>query len=188
MLQGPGEVISFPPSHTVQSMIDQAELSRATHNDPASLFTLSNANTGESREFEIKDLEYDAYIQFVDLARPILAAVAGIVETADEGGEFKVRFNPTKIDFGELIKLAGSELPQMAHIICRQSDPKIRLEDVKRLGRRPHVLLEVVLQQIKQNGIVTEFADFFPRIAEAVKDLMPQVQTAMVPAETAPTA
>lgn len=166
-------------------MLEQADITRAVRNDPTSYFTLNNANLGESRDFEIKDLAYDAYIEFVDLARPILAAVAGIVETADEGGEFKLRFNPTKLDYGEMIKLAGRELPRMAHLICQQSDPKIKLEEVKRLGRRPHVLLEVVLKQIKQNAIVKEFVDFFPQIAAAVKDLMPQVQTAMVP--TAPT-
>lgn len=166
--------------------LSQSEISRAARNEPVGSFTLKNTHTGEEREFELKDLEYDSYIEFVDLARPIIAAVAGAVQSRDNHGEFQLAFDPAGIDFGELIRLAGKELPRMALIVCRQSDPKIKLDDVKRLGRRPMQLLEIVLQQIKQNQIVQEFSDFFPRIATALQELLPAAQSAMTPVQ-APT-
>lgn len=176
----------------IPSMSDltASEISRGARNEPVGSFTLTNSHTGEQREFDLKDLEYDSYIEFVDLARPIITAVAGAVQSKDNHGEFQLAFNPIGIDFGELIRLAGKELPRMALIVCRQSDPKIKLEDVKRIGRRPMQLLEIVLMQIKQNQIVQEFADFFPRIATALQELLPAAQGAMtpVPAQTAATA
>lgn len=163
------------------SELTQSEIARAARNEPVGTFTLKNSHTGEERTFELKDLEYDSYIEFVDLARPIITAVAGSVQSKDNHGEFQLAFNPAGIDFGELIRLAGKELPRMALIICRQSDPRIKLEEVKRLGRRPMQLLEIVLMQIKQNSIVQEFADFFPRIATALQELLPAAQGAMTP-------
>jgi hypothetical protein len=72
----------------------------------------------------------------------------------------------------------------MFWVCCRMSDPKIKIEDVKRLAGRPHVLLEIVLLQIKHNEIVKEFADFFPRIAKALETLAPEASALAAPMTT----
>lgn len=151
-----------------------ADIHRAQRNDAVATFTLANPTTGESKEFELKDLDYDSYIEFMDLARPIISAVYNSFAVENDGGQIGLGFNPVGLDFQELIKLAGKELPKMAWLCCRMSDPKIKLDEVKRLGHRPHNLLMVVLNQIKHNQIVQEFADFFPQIAKAIEDLAPK--------------
>lgn len=164
------------------SEITPTQVANAARNDyqteEGHSFTLGD------RQFEIKDLDYDSYIEFCNLARPIIAAVSGALELSDgknNNGEMGLSFNPATMDFDQLIGLAGKELPRMAHICCRQSDPKIKVDEVKRLARRPHFLLEAVLLQVKHNQLVKEFADFFPRIAAAMNDLVPTAQEAMTP-------
>jgi hypothetical protein len=155
------------------SELTTSDISRALRNEPLATFTLAHPRTGESRTFDLKDLDYDSYIEFCDLARPIITAVSGALDIKSDGGEVKLGFDPMGLDFGELLKLAGKELPRMVWLCCKMSDPKIKVEDVKRLAHRPHVLLEIVLMQIKHNEIVKEFADFFPRIAKALEELAP---------------
>jgi hypothetical protein len=161
--------------------LSTSDIGRALRNDGVASFALTNERTGESRTFERKDLGYDEYIEFCELARPIIAAVSGAMDINSVGGEVQIGFNPIGLDYGELLKLAGKELPKMAWLCCHASDPKIKVDDIKRLGRRPLVLLEVVLAQIQHNQIVQEFADFFPRIAKALENLAPQASQAMTP-------
>lgn len=166
--------------------ISQTEMAQRLRNEPAGTFTITNPRSGESRTFDLKDLDYDAYIEFCDLARPIIGAVAGGLAIDSTGGEVKLKFDPMGLDFEQLLSLAGKELPRMVWVCCRMSDPKIKIEEIKRLAGRPHVLLEVVLLQIKHNEIVKEFADFFPRLAKALENLAPEAQalaTPMTPTE-----
>lgn len=135
------------------------------------------------REFPIKSLAYDDYLEFVDLARPIVEAVANSLELQSESGDPSIGFNPVNLDFKQLIKLAGTELPRMAWICCKQSDPKISINDVKRLARRPFPLIEIVLLQVKHNELVKEFQSFFPRLGKIIGELVPQVEVA---AQTVP--
>lgn len=161
--------------------ITQTEMAQHLRNEAAGTFSITNPRTKESRTFELKDLDYDAYIEFCDLARPIISAVAGGLDINSEGGEIKLGFNPMGLDYEQLLALAGKELPRMVWVCCRMTDPKIKIEDVKRLAGRPHVLLEIVLMQIKHNEIVKEFADFFPRLAKALEGLAPEAQALTTP-------
>lgn len=158
-----------------ETQLSATTIAQAVRNEPSATFLLGD------RTFDIKDLDYDSYIEFCDLARPIITSVADSLEVNNEGGKLDLQFNFLNIDSANLIKLAGKELPRMAWICCKQSDPKIKIEDVKRLGRRPLVMLEVVLKQVKHNEMVKEFADFFPRIASALTELMPAAKEAMEP-------
>jgi hypothetical protein len=167
--------------------MNTSDIAQAVRNDAVDTFTLSNPKLALTRTFEIKHLEYDAYIEFCDLARPILQAVATGLDLGAMSSDFKLQFNPAKIDFSEIIRLAGKELPRMAWLCCKQTDPKITVDEVKRLGYRPQMLLNVVLKQIKHNEMVQEFADFFPLIAEQFAALLPAAQEAMTPIATAPT-
>lgn len=153
---------------------------QAARNEAAGTFTLSNPS-GESKTFEIKHLSYDAYIEFCELARPILTTMSGALALDMSNGEFGLKFNPLNIDYEQVIKLAGKELPRMAWLCCKQSDPKITIDEVKRLGHRPQNLIAVVLQQVKHNDMVKEFADFFPQIVGQLTDLLPAAQEAVAP-------
>jgi hypothetical protein len=150
-----------------------SDIARARRNEPVGTFTLSNPRTGESKTFEMMDLDYDAYIEFCELARPIISECYNAFNVSNEGGELKLGFDPMSLDFGAILKLAGKELPKMAWLCCKMSEPKIKIDEVKRLGHRPQALLEVVLMQIKHNQIVQEFADFFPRLGKAIEELLP---------------
>lgn len=130
-----------------------------------------------ARTFEMKDLDYDSYIEFLELSRPLIAAVGTAIELKSDNGEMGLAFNPMALDYENLIRMAGKDLPKMAQICLRQSDPSIKVDEIKRLARRPHVLVEIVLKQVKHNGIVQEFADFFQRMGAAITDLMPPTMT-----------
>jgi hypothetical protein len=148
---------------------------QAVRNEARGTFTLGD------RVFEIKDLQYDDYIEFCDLARPIITAVSQSLELNQENGQLDLQFNFGNLDFRQLLQLSKEELPRMAWLCCKQTDPKIKLAEVKRLARRPQTMLEVVLAQVKHNDLVKEFADFFPRMASALNELVPAATEAMVP-------
>jgi hypothetical protein len=159
---------------TTRQLTEEDKYKAAT-NSGYGTFTLG------TREFEIKDLEYDDYLEFCRMAQPIIKAVANAVEPKIEGGRISTQLNPAGIDFDVLIELAGKQLVKMAMICCRQSEPKITEKEVKKLGRRPQNLLEVVLLQIHHNGLVQEFVDFFQRMSSRVAEMMPAAQEAMMP-------
>jgi hypothetical protein len=170
------------------SEITQADIAAAKRNDPIGTFTLANPKTGETRTFEMRDLDYDAYLEFMELARPIILAVSGAVSLNSSGGEIALNFDPAGLDFVELLKVAGKELPKMVWLCARASDKNIKIEDIKRLARRPYPLLEVVLKQVKHNELVKEFADAFPLIAKALENLAPDTKQAIQPVSTGATA
>lgn len=158
------------------------DIAKAVRNEPRGTFTLGDEEFGVTpRTFEIKDLDYDSYIEFVDLARPILSALAESLQVTQDNGELGLQFDPSSLNYEELIKLAGSKLPRMAWLCCKQSDRSIKLDEVKRLGRRPHNLLMVVIEQVKANKLVEEFARAFPQIAASLKELVPAATEAVAP-------
>lgn len=174
-----------------KTSLSTTDIAKATRNEGYGTFLLENPHAndgkGDSREFELKHLDYDSYLEFCDLARPILQTVAGGL---DLGGlaSGDLQFNPAKIDFGEILRQAGSELPRMVWLCCKQTDPKITLEEVKRLGYRPQAMLTVVLKQIKHNEMVQEFASFFPKIVEQFTALLPDMEQAVKPTTIQPAA
>lgn len=133
------------------------------------------------REFPIKDLDYDSYLEFMELSYPIIQAVTDSLELTSSNGEPDVAFNPATFDVGKIIKLAGSNLPRMTWLCCKQSDPAITIPEVKRLARRPHVMIQVVFEQIKHNKLVEEIRDFFQSMAPAVRSLAPEAAALATP-------
>lgn len=155
-------------------MVTDELISNAVRNDYGddAVFTLGD------RTFPVKDLSYDDYIEFVRLARPIVTgAVAGFDLMSGD-------FNPLALDYEALLELAGKELPKMAWLCCRQSDPKITVDQVKALARRPYPLIDAVLVQVKHNQMVNELKDFFPVVVKRLMELAPTVQGAMDPVTT----
>ena len=135
------------------------------------------------REFEIKDLPYFDYIEFMQLAKPLISIAAGAVGLDNEGGEFKADFDPSKLDFDEVLRLCGKELPKMGQIICKQSSPGIKPEEVANLARRPQRLVELVLMQILHNDMIQEFGSFFTRLTAMVTVMMPDLPKTTAPSE-----
>ncbi len=149
----------------------------AVKNEWGKTFTLGD------KEFEVKDLTYYDYVEFVALAKPLITVAASGLALGEEGGELKVNFDPSNLDFDKIIGLAGKELPRLAYLVCRQSDPKIKEQDVALLARRPQRLIEIVLLQILQNKMIEEFGAFFQRLTAMVSTLMPTAAKVMAPSE-----
>lgn len=171
------EILNDTPdtAAAVEPRLSPTLIHNAVRNEHGKSFTLGD------REFPVKDLSYDDYLEFVDLARPIIEQVTSALEIHGVDGDPQIDLNPINLDYKQLIKLAGHELPRMAWICCKQSDPKISIADVKRLGRRPMHLLEVIMLQVKHNELVKEFQDFFPRLAKVVGEMVPDVKQAVMP-------
>ena len=171
-----------------------------TLTDNDKLNAMSNSGYGSykfgSRTFELKHLAYDDYMKFVKLAQPLIETIAQMAGEDLSGGVTQIAFNAMALDFDTVIKLSGDNLPQLAWLALKASDPKIKPEEVKALavesnpGCPPMAMAEVVLVQVKHNQMIKGFVDFFQRLATRVADLMPEVTQAMtpVPATTTPTA
>jgi hypothetical protein len=139
------------------------------------------------KTFELKDLSYDDYVEFVKLAGPLVENVVSVIQPVlqqDEKGELIKDFSISLqgLDISGLADLAGNNLPRMAHIVCRTSDPEITVDEVKRLSMKrvskdkpigPFAMIEVVLKQVAHNKMIDEFVSFFPRLGSLVSDLAP---------------
>jgi len=150
---------------------------RAAKNEWGKTFTL-----GE-QEFEIKDLQYFDYIEFMGLAKPLITVASSGLEMGNVGGEITVNFNPSALDIDQIIGLCAKELPRMAYLICKQSAPKITEKEVALLAHRPQRLIEVVLLQILHNNMIQEFGSFFQRLTAMVTALVPDMTKAVAPTE-----
>lgn len=141
------------------------------------------------REFPIKDLDYDSYLEFLELTHPILQVVIGSLEVVSNNGDPDVSFNPAGFDVQKMIQLAGKSLPRMVWLCCKQTDPKITVEDVKRLARRPQAMIQIVIEQVRHNQMIKEFADFFKQASQSLRALAPEVKEVATPLSlTGPTA
>lgn len=159
-----------------QALTEQQVISGAK-NEWGKEFTLG------SKTFEVKDLGYFDYIEFIQLAKPLVSVAASALEMGAKDGEMKVDFNPANLDFDQIIKLCGKELPRLAGIVCRQSEPKITDKQVAELAHRPQRLVEVVLLQVMHNNMIQEFGAFFQRLTGMVTSLVPDMAKVAAPSE-----
>jgi hypothetical protein len=158
----------------------------AVRNDYGKVFKLG------SRSFDLKDLQYDDYVQFMKLASPIVKSVVSIIQptiTLDKDQKptsgFDVDFG--NLDLGELADLAGHNLPLLAQLCCKQSFKNITVSQVKDLSmeriegqpRGPIALIGVVLTQVAHNKMVEEFVGAFPQLGSLVQSLAPNMVAAM---------
>jgi hypothetical protein len=135
--------------------LDQKEVIRALTNDPV----LSDIEVELSgRKFKIVDLPYNDNCVFLTLIAPLLEAFSSRVMGGNDSALDS--FQPSA-----LLKYCSESLPQMAHIVLRQTDPTLTVEDVKTLGKSPFKLASVVLAQITHNKTITDLMDFFVQAA-----------------------
>lgn len=148
------------PKSKEKTGIEPREIARAATNDPA--LSLSEFTLGD-KTFKIVDLAYDDYIKFLALLQPL---IEGVVNGANNTSGFDVAGIHVASDgftVQGILKYCSTELPEMVRIICAAADPTITVEDVKRLGKNPFRLAEIVLKQIAQNKMIQDFASFFQR-------------------------
>lgn len=166
----------MPDTAELPVITDEMKLN-AAKNEWGKTFTLKD------QTFEILDLQYFDYLEFITLGKPLIAVVANGLEMGNEGGEINVNFNPTGLDFDQILGLCGKELPKMAWLVCKQSQPRIKQEEVCLLAHRPQRLVEIVLLQILHNNMIQEFGSFFTRLTAIVSALMPDVAKMTAPSE-----
>lgn len=152
------------PTQNEDTALPQLEIVRAATNDPA--LAKRTMKLGD-REFAIVDLPYDDYLLFVAQAQPLIELLMGSLPGVKAAGLLDTLTPAT------LISYCATSLPEMARIVCSQTDAKITADDVKRLGKSPIALAMLVLAQVEQNGIIAEFRSFFQQMSPLLKALIP---------------
>lgn len=147
-----------PTKKRTQTPPTKPETARAAINSPLlspDKFKLSD------EEFTIKDLSYDDYMEFITMLAPVIDTLFSKV--ADRAGVSipGVNINASAISVKAIFDYCAKDLPQMAHIVTRQSRPDLGIEEIKRLGKTPILLAQVVMAQLKRNNVIAEMADFF---------------------------
>ena len=132
----------------------QTDIIRAVTNDPA--LASDHFMLGE-RSFPLVDLPYDDYLKFFAHLQPVLDNMVGGVTGGALGvsGEFTMQ---------KILEYAGSSLPEMVYLMCKQTDPTITVEDIKGLVRSPFVLAAAVIKQVNHNRMIDDIKDFFAQI------------------------
>src|SRR4051812_8904860 len=91
---------------------------KAVQNEGYGTFTLGD------REFEIKHLSYDSYLEFCEIVPNVVGAIASGLELANDAElGASLRLNPAAINHVELFRLAKTDLPRLAWLCCKQADP-----------------------------------------------------------------
>jgi len=117
------------------------------------------------REFKVVDLEYDDYLLFMAQLQPLLEGLLGNLPGVRGLGLSSV-LSPT-----DIMRYCGKSLVDMAVIVCKQTDPSVTAEEVKRLAKSPFKLVTVVMAQIEQNNIIGELKDFFNLVLPLLKGI-----------------
>lgn len=150
----------------------------AVNNDYNKKFILGD------RVFDLKDLEYDDYVLFIKLSQPIVESIVGVIQPvimqAKDGKMISdLDLDLSGIDVQVIADLAGYNLPLMTHLCCKQSDPRVTIDDVKKLSmiknssgvRGPLQMAEVIMKQVVHNQMIEEFVNFFPRLGGLIDEL-----------------
>jgi hypothetical protein len=136
---------------------------RAAVNAPADTFTLGD------REFKLYDLPYDDYIAFVGYVSPLVDTLINRVKTKNTVGIPGIDLDVTQFGAIQILQFCGASLPEMVRLICKQTDPDITVEEIKKLVGRPTLLATIVMRQMAQNGIIQDFTDFFGQMVKTLQ-------------------
>lgn len=142
------------------------QLTKAAFNSAVDEFTL-----GE-RTFTIYQLPYDDYCAFMTHIAPLMENICKRIILSKNGGvelPGGITIEAASFSVFDLLKICSHTLPEMAQLVCKQSDPTITLDDVKKLAGKPIALAEPVLKQIMVNGMIQDFKDFFAQMISMLK-------------------
>jgi hypothetical protein len=140
-----------------ENTLTEKEIIRAATNDPA--LSARTFTLGE-RTFTVVDLEYDDYLKFLAYLQPLLEAVTAKIASI-RGLQLDLGTGGGGMSASALIGFCGKDLPEMARLVCKGTDAGITVEEIKKLGKTPFRLSEIVIAQIEQNNIVKDMSDFF---------------------------
>jgi hypothetical protein len=113
------------------------------------------------RTFKILDLKYKDYTAFLGLVLPLVDSIGSGLRS---GGSML-----ESISVADLFYTCTNNLPKLAHIVLRQSEPEITVEQVEELCGDPLTMAEVVMAQISHNKMIERFGSFFGKIAAMMK-------------------
>lgn len=120
------------------------------------------------KKFEVGDLDYDAYEAFLGLLQPLADTVVKNLVSASgvniNGLDIRGSFSAAQI-----IASCGRNLPELARLVCKHSEPDITTDEIKKLAGRPFPLAEVVLMQVIHSGMLTDILQFFSHMAPLLK-------------------
>lgn len=150
-------------TQTSEPSIPEQQLIRAAINLPVDKFQLGD------RVFDIVDLPYDDYIYFISYLSPLIEILVTHLTSANDLRIPGIKLSPEYVTPKLLLEMCGSTMPDMVHLMCKQTDPDITVTEVKKLAKRPTVLATAILKQIQQNGIIKEFGDFFGQVTQILK-------------------
>ena len=142
--------------------LTQVEINQAATNDP---FLANVKVTIGDRTFPILDLEYDDYVLFLSHLQPLIKGVFGKLASLSNMSNLDV----DQINGASLIEYCADALPEMVRIVCKQSDPTITADEVKKLAKNPCKMASIVLEQVQQNRMISDFTDFFVQILPLMK-------------------
>lgn len=114
------------------------------------------------RTFKILDLKYKDYTAFLGLVLPLVDQVANGLQN---GGASLF----SSVSVTDLFYTCSENLPKLSHIVLRQSEPDLTIEQVEELCGDPLTMAEVVMAQIAHNKMIERFGSFFGKIAVMMK-------------------
>jgi hypothetical protein len=113
------------------------------------------------------DLGYDDYLEFLNLLSPFVDIMVGkLTGNISVPG---IDLDASNMNTASFIALIGNKLPELATIVCKQTDPNITIQEVKALAKKPTALIAPVMKQVQQNGMVKDFTDFFGQATGILK-------------------
>lgn len=163
-------------------VLSQETIVAAATNTWGKEFTLGEGD--KQRVFSVKDLDYFSYVEFVTRAKPLITLAANGMEYKSDGGVLDLQFNPANLDIDAILASCMKDLPKLAWLVCKQTDPAIKPEEVANLAHRPQRLIEIIMLQVMHNNMIQEFGTFFQRLTGLVMAMMPDMAKATQPSET----
>jgi len=138
------------------STITQIDTALAATNAPS----LSDIEVSiGDRSWKVVFLKYAEQVKFLALLQPLMESLAGKMAGIDSG-----------MTAAGLLKYCGGNLPEMAAIVCRQTDSTVTAEQLVAIeGVSPFKLASIVVSQIKRNQMIEEIVSFFEQIVPLMK-------------------
>jgi hypothetical protein len=163
------------PSETTLS---EKEIARAVTNAPA---LAADEFTIKDRTFKIVDLEYDDYLNFISMFKPVFEKITG-TQASDTSLPGIPLANPTSLKIDAILAYCKDDLPALACIVCNAQEKAQALLDNRapnpdnmvtvawlKKNSNPLKLAGLVLKQLMNNNMITDFADFFVQALPLLK-------------------
>lgn len=133
--------------------LSQTDIVMAAKNDSIDSFEFGGV------QYKVLDLEYDAYIEFVEYLAPFFEALI----SSSTGS--------TNFDISQFIKFAAHGLPRMVYLMTHKQNPEITEAEIKKIAKNPYALAQVAIRQVVKNKMIEEFSSFFVYLSQTLGTL-----------------